>query len=69
MKQYTVKNIDLSGSHYLIHVFFKDFSSKDLHAYTKVQLDEKITELANDPKVYDYYVFKGIDFDVEEVDN
>lgn len=68
MTKYTVKNIDLSGSHYLIRVFFKDFSSKDLHAYTKAQLDEKITELANDPKVYDYYVFKGIDFDVEEAE-
>lgn len=60
-----VVNIDTSGHHYLIHAFFKDFTSKDIHAYSYEQLNEKVTELYHDPKIYDIYIFKGIDFDLE----
>ena len=68
MTKYTVKNIDRNGNHYLIHVFYKDFSTRDIHAYDKIQLDEKITQITNDPTVHDYYIYVGIDFDVEEAE-
>ena len=54
------------GHHYLIHVFYKDFTSQDIHAYSNKHLNEKINSLHNDPRVYDYYIYVGIVFDLEE---
>lgn len=59
-----VTNISTSGNHYLIHVFYKDLSSKDIHAYSKEQLDQKVTEICADPNMYDFYIYKGIDFEL-----
>ena len=54
------------GHHYLIHVFYKDFSGRDVHAYSDDMLNDKINEITNDPNVYDFYVYVGIDFDLKE---
>ena len=54
------------GHHYLIHVFYKDLTSQDIHAYSNKHLNEKINSLYNDPRVYDYYVYVGIDFDLKD---
>lgn len=61
-----VININTNGSHYLIHVFYNDLSSQDIHVYTKAELDKKINELWNNKEVYDFYIYLGLDFDVVE---
>ena len=63
MKQVT--NISY-GSHYLIQVFYKDLNTQVIHAYSTDILNEKINSILNDSRVYDYFVYVGIDFDLKE---
>ena len=67
-KKVVIENVYRGGNHYLIHVFFKDLSSKDLHAYNSKQFEKLVNELYNNPKVHDFYVYVGIDFDLREVE-
>ena len=53
-----------TGNHYLIHVFYKDLSSRDVHAYSYQMLNQKVNEILNDQTVYDFYIYVGIDFDL-----
>ena len=66
MKNYRITNINTQGHHFLIHVFYKDLSFKEVHAYNEEQLNEKINKIMKDKKFYDLYIFLGIDFDLEE---
>ena len=61
-----VVNISTSGSHYLIVVFYKDFSKREFHAYSTDMLNKKVTSVCKDKNVHDFYVYKGIDFDLKE---
>ena len=54
------------GHHYLIHVFYKDLSGAEIHAYSDNMLNQKINEILNDSKVHDFYIYAGIDFDLKE---
>ena len=68
MKKYVVNNINVNAKngHYLIHVFYKDYSHKDIHAYNHEQLEKKINEFTSDPNFYDFFVYVMIDFDLDE---
>ena len=61
----TITNISHNGQHYLIHVFYYDFSSKDVHAYSYNMLCEKIDKIRRDPKVHDFVIYQQIEFDLE----
>lgn len=54
------------GHHYLIQVFFKDLTDAEIHAYSDKMLNQKVNEILNDPKVHDFYIYAGIDFDLKE---
>jgi len=62
-----VTNINTSGSHYLVHVCLNNLEIKEVHCYSKEQLDKKVTELCEDKTVHDFAVYLKVDFDIEEV--
>ena len=60
-----VKNISYLP-HYLIHVVYNDFTTRDIHAHSKKALENDINLLHHDIHVHDYYIYQGLDFDTEE---
>ena len=66
MSKRKVTNINTNGSHYLIHVFFKNFEMQEIHCTTKKELDKKVNEICNDKNVHDFVIYLKIDFDLEE---
>ena len=66
MSKRKVTNIDTTGSHYLIHAYFYNFEMKEIHCYTKEELDRKVTELCNDKNAHDIVIYLKVNFDIVE---
>lgn len=62
-----VININTSGNHYLINIFYNDLSNEQKHAYSTAQLNEIVSELHSNKFVHDYSIYLKVDFDTELV--
>lgn len=56
---------NVAPKHYLIVVFYKDFTSEDICVWGDKSLDNKLKELCANDRLHDFVVFKKVEVEYE----